>query len=48
MFDLRLPIAPDRTEVDAVVLSGGVIAATVKAPATDMPNELGKTGGSYE
>jgi hypothetical protein len=46
-FDLRLPIAPDRTEVDAVILSGGVIAATFKAPAADMLDELSKTVGTY-
>ncbi len=46
-FDLRLPIAPDRTEVDAIILSGGVIAATFEAPAADMLNELSKTVGTY-
>jgi hypothetical protein len=46
-FALRLPIAPDRTEVDAIILSGGVIAATFEAPASDMLNELSKTVGTY-
>jgi hypothetical protein len=46
-FGLRLPIAPDRTEVDAIILSGGVIAATFEAPAADMLNELSKTVGTY-
>jgi hypothetical protein len=46
-FGLRLPIAPDRTEIDAIILSGGVIAATFQAPAADMLNELSKTVGTY-
>jgi hypothetical protein len=46
-FDLRLPVAPDRTEIDAIILSGGVIAATFEAPAAHMLNELSKTVGTY-
>jgi hypothetical protein len=46
-FGLRLPIAPDRTEIDAIILSGGAIAATFQAPAADMLNELNKTVGTY-
>lgn len=46
-FSLLLPVAPDRTEIDAITLSGGVIAATFQAPAVDMLGELGKTVGSY-
>jgi hypothetical protein len=46
-FGLRLPIAPDRTEIDAIVLCGGAIAATFQAPAADMLNELSKTVGTY-
>ena len=46
-FDLRLPIAPDRTEIDAIILTGGAIAAAFQAPAADMLNELGKTVGTY-
>jgi hypothetical protein len=46
-FGLRLPMAPDRTEVDATILSGGVIAATFEAPAADMLNSLSKTVGTY-
>jgi hypothetical protein len=46
-FGLRLPVAPDGTEVDAIILSGGVIAATFQAPAADMLNELSTTVGTY-
>jgi hypothetical protein len=46
-FDLLLPIAPDRTEIDAIILSGGVIAATFKASAAEILNELSKTVGTY-
>jgi hypothetical protein len=46
-FDLRLPIAPDRTEIDAVVLAGGVIAGTFNAPANEMLNEFSKAVGNY-
>jgi hypothetical protein len=46
-FGLRLPIAPDRTEVDAIILTGGVIAASFQAPAADMLNALSQTVGTY-
>jgi hypothetical protein len=46
-FGLRLPIAPDRTEVDAIILCGGAIAATFQAPAAEMLDELRKTVGTY-
>jgi hypothetical protein len=46
-FGLRLPMTPDRTEVDAIILTGGVIAATFQAPAADMLNALSQTVGTY-
>jgi hypothetical protein len=46
-FSLRLPIAPDLTEVDAVVQAGGVMAATFSAPADALLGELSKTVGPY-
>lgn len=46
-FSLRLPIAADLTEVEAVILAGGVIAATFTAPATGMFDELTTTIGTY-
>ncbi len=46
-FSLRLPVAPDLTEVDAVIQAGGVMAATFTAPAAGLLDELSKTVGSY-
>jgi hypothetical protein len=46
-FNLLLPVAPDRTEIDAITLCGGVIAATFQAPAAEMLSEMGKTVDNY-
>ena len=46
-FGLRLPVAPDLTEVNAVIQAGGVMAATFTAPAVGLLDELSKTVGSY-
>jgi len=46
-FDLRLPIQPELTDVDAIVQAGGISAATFAGPAADMLDELSTTVGTY-
>jgi hypothetical protein len=46
-FDLRLPIQPELTDVDAIVQAGGIMAATFTAPSADMLDELSTTVGTY-
>lgn len=46
-FNLRLPIAPALTEIDAIIQAGGVMAATFTAPASGILDELTKTVDSY-
>jgi hypothetical protein len=46
-FNLRLPIAPALTEIDAIIQAGGVMAATFTAPASGILDELTKTVSSY-
>jgi len=46
-FNLRLPIAPALTEIDAIIQAGGVMAATFTAPASGVLDELTKTVDSY-
>ena len=46
-FNLRLPVAPSLTEVDAVIQAGGVIAATFEAAAAEFLDELGKTVDAF-
>src|ERR1022692_518284 len=41
-FSLRLPVAPDLTDVEGIILSGGSIAATFTAPAADLLDELNR------
>jgi hypothetical protein len=46
-LSLRLPLAPNLTDVDAIVQAVGFIAATFPVPATDLLGEVSKTVGTF-
>jgi hypothetical protein len=46
-FSLQLPIAPELTEVDAIIHAGGQVAATFTAPAAELLDRLGQSVGAY-
>ncbi len=46
-FNLKLPVSPELTDVDAVLRAGGQIAATFQAPAHELLDHLGDTVTDY-
>lgn len=46
-LSLRLPLAPDLTDVDAIVQATGIIAATFPFPAVDLLGEVGRTVDAF-